>query len=463
MSDDSHASSLAGLSRPHRRFLKLAGMTATVAGRYARHQLQNWLTNGPPDTAELTELYHTIGDTLADTLGQLKGAAMKVGQFAAQTRGLLPPEVAAALARLQSAAPPMPFGVIADQLQAELGKPPETLFAWFDEVPFAAASIGQVHRARTHDGREVVVKVQYPGVDRCCDADLSQLKLLFRVGRLLKVKGEVLDQLLAEIRARLHEELDYTREARNLRLFRRFHRHDPGVVIPTVIAPLCSGRVLTLSYEAGDPISAVKPPRYSQELINRLGQRLFHTLARQLFLLQALHADPHPGNLAFRPDGTLVMYDFGCIKQLQPGTVAAYRAAVQAFLDEDYAALDRALVALGVRIPDGPPVASDYYADWRQLLIRPFLADIPFDFSTSTLHEEVVERAPALFQRLDSFQPAAEIVYLDRTVGGHYWTLCQLGVHASFHHDLRRLLELSVRKLGKRDPGLQPALAGSVC
>lgn len=441
MSDDP----LSRLTGYRKRLLRLAGMTVSVAGSYAHSRVKQFLFPSQTDPEELSELYRAIGNEIADTLGELKGAAMKVGQIVSQTKGLLPPEISQALEKLQQTAPPMPFEVIRAQLQSELGAAPEKRFAWIDEAPFAAASIGQVHRARTFSGREVIVKVQYPGVAESCDSDLTQLKWLLQMGRLFKLRAEVIDGLFQEIRARIDEELDYANEARNIRLFKRFHRNDKGVVIPAVVGSLSSQRVLTLHYEPGDPLHEVKAPRYGQDVIDRLSKRLFRTMVKQLLFLHAVHVDPHPGNFAFRPDGTLVIYDFGCIKQLRPEIVTAYREAMEAFLAADYARLDRALIELGVRIPDGPPVEGEYYGLWRAILIPPFRADKTFDFSTSTLHEEVLRQIPGILKRMDSFQPPSEVAYIDRMMGGHYWNLVRLGAKVSFFHDLRQLLDRSYR------------------
>jgi len=439
--------SLAKLVNQRKRFMKLAGMTAAVAGNYAQSRLKQLLFAEPANEAELSDLYRAIGKEIADTLGELKGAAMKVGQIASQTKGLLPVEISEALEKLQRSAPPMPFSMIQAQLQAELGTDPSDLFDWIDPAPFAAASIGQVHRARTREGREVIVKVQYPGVAESCDSDLRQLKWLLQMGRAIKIKGEVLDNLFEEIRARIHEELDYRKEVENIRFFKRFHRRDKGVVIPAVIDNLSSQRVLTLTYEPGDHVSEVKSPRYDQAVINKLGRRLFRVMVKQLLLLQAVHVDPHPGNFAFRPDGTLVVYDFGCVKKLNADIVLAYRDAIEAFLEADYAKLDRAMIALGVRVADGPPVEAGYYAEWRDIFIGPFIANQPFDFGASTLHEQVIQRTPDMLKRLDSFQPAADIAYIDRMMGGHYWTLLRLGVKASFFKEIKQLLGASYRAM----------------
>lgn len=432
---------LGKLARHQKRFIKLAGMTASVTGSYAQNRAKRLLLPNQSSAEDLSDLYRMLGNEIADTLGELKGAAMKVGQIASQVKDLLPPEITDALEKLQKAAPPMAFSVIEEQIRRELGAAPQQLFAWIDSKPFAAASIGQVHRARTHEGYDVIVKIQYPDVAQSCDSDLFQLKLLLQMGRLVKIQGQVLDKLFEEIKARIHEELDYVNEANNIRFFRQFHQTDKNIVIPQVIDGLSSRQVLTLTYEPGDPIDDVKSPRYSQGMINQLGRQLFQTMAKQLFLLHAVHADPQPGNFAFRPDGSIVMYDFGCVKKLDLATVEAYRQAVTAFLEADYAGLDHAMQGLGFRTLDGPAIGAEYYARWRNILIQPFLADQPFDFGTSTLHEEIIRYSPEVLKRLESFQPAAEVVYIDRMLGGHYWTLSRLGVKASFLAELSGLLQ----------------------
>ncbi len=418
------------------RFIRLAGMTASVAGRYAGERARKWL-GGEEDEARRSANYTRMAEQVATTLGDLKGAVMKVGQIASQTQDFLPKEFSDALQRLQREAPAMPFDVIAEQIERELDKPLDQLFERIDETPYAAASIGQVHRARTLDGMEVIIKVQYPGVDESCDADLKQLRLALRLGGLIKLPKESVDQLFGEIRARLREELDYENEARNIRMFREFHARDEGVLIPDVHDDLSSRRVLTMELVEGDHISEVTPERYDQETINRIGSRIFRTMADQLFKFQCIHGDPHAGNFAFRPDGTVILYDFGCIKRLKPEIVEAYRHAVIAALNEDYAALDRYLIDLGARVEDKPPVDEAYYAMWRDIFIRPFASrDEPYDFASSNLHKDVASKTATVFKYLDYFKPPVETIFIDRMIAGHYWMMKRLGVQAAFRGEL---------------------------
>lgn len=421
------------------RFLKLAGMTASVAGQYAGQRARRLLGTENEEGAR-SESYTRMAGQIAETLGELKGAVMKVGQIASQTQDFLPREFSEALEKLQREAPPMPFEVIAEQIETELGKSLGELFEYIQDTPYASASIGQVHRARLHDGTDVIVKVQYPGVDESCDSDLKQLRLTLRLGGLLKMPKASVDQLFAEIRERLKEELDYENEARNIRLFRRFHQDQPWVRIPAVIDSHSTRRVLTLELVEGDHVSQVTPDRYDQATINLIGHRIFTLMADQLFRFQCIHGDPHAGNFAYRPDGTVILYDFGCVKKLKPEIVEAYRKALIAALNEDYEALDRHLIDLGARVEDQPAVDEAYYAMWRDILIVPFLDDQPYDFGEADIHKRVAAKTSTVFQYLNRFQPPVESLFINRMIAGHYWMLKRLGVQAAFRPDLERYL-----------------------
>ncbi|ABC28518.1 predicted unusual protein kinase [Hahella chejuensis KCTC 2396] len=426
-----------------KRFLKLAGMTASVAGSYAAERVRRAFNEEDKEERQ-ARAYDKMANQIADTLGELKGAVMKVGQIASQTQDFLPKEFSQALQRLQKEAPPMDYEVIARQVERELGAPPEELFKEFSEEPYAAASIGQVHKAVTLDGKEVIVKVQYPGVDRSVDSDLKQLKLTLKLGGLLKLPKESVDQLFEEIRERLNEELDYENEARNIADFQRFHAKDEGLIIPSVVRQLSSKRVLTMECVEGDHISAVSAEAYGQEVINLIGRRLFRIMADQLFKFHAIHGDPHAGNFAFRPDGSIIMYDFGCVKRLKPEIVHAYSQALTAGLNADYDALDNYLVDLGVRVSGKPAVEQDYYAMWRDIFIRPFRSkDEEFDFASSNLHKQVASKATTVFKYMDFFQPPVESLFIDRMIAGHYWMMMRLGVQAAFRKELEDYLDLS--------------------
>ncbi|PVY70648.1 putative unusual protein kinase regulating ubiquinone biosynthesis (AarF/ABC1/UbiB family) [Tamilnaduibacter salinus] len=421
------------------RFFRLAGMTASVAGQYAGNRARRFF--GQQETDEQRSArYSRMANDVVDTLGDLKGAVMKVGQIASQTQDFLPAEFSDALQKLQKEAPPMPYEVIAQQIESELGQPVGELFEYLQDTPYAAASIGQVHRGRLQSGEDVIVKVQYPGVDESCDSDLRQLRTALRLGGLLKMPKESVDQLFGEIRERLQEELDYENEAANIRRFREFHQNDGGVLIPAVFDTHSTRRVLTLALVEGDHVSELDGERYPQDVRNQLGHRIFTTMADQLFRFHCIHGDPHAGNFAFRPDGTLILYDFGCVKQLKPRIVEAYRHALIAALEQDYAALDRHLIALGARVESKPAVDEAYYAMWRDIFIRPFSGDQPYDFAHADIHKHVAAKTPTVFEYLDYFKPPVESIFIDRMIAGHYWLMKRLGVQAAFREELEGYL-----------------------
>lgn len=426
------------------RFLRLAGMTARLGGELAREQLEKLWRDGPPDPEREAARYTRIGADIARTLGGMKGAVMKVGQIVSQYRDLLPPELVQALTTLQKDAPPHPWPEIESRLRSSFRQPLDELFSHIDPVPLASASLAQVHRARCRDGRDVVLKVQYPGVDAAVAADLRQLKLALKLARVLPVSGELLDAVFDEIRRSLEEELDYRLEAEAITAFREFHRDDPKVIIPEVHRELSSTRVLVLSHEPGDPLGAL-PDSYDQALRNTLGERLFRTLGRQLYVQHRLHCDPHPGNFAARPDGSLVIYDFGCLKQLPEQLVADYHALTRAVLAGSSSGIENALIRMGGRNTRQEAILSgDFYAPWIALAHQMF-SDQVIDYGKQPLAERALALSRQALPHWRAFQPVPDAVMLNRTLGGHYWNLRQLGAQLALRPLLEELLDVSGR------------------
>jgi predicted unusual protein kinase regulating ubiquinone biosynthesis (AarF/ABC1/UbiB family) len=407
------------------RLFKLAGLTASVAGGYARDRVKRMFMSDEAAAEDQQESLARVGARIASTLGELKGAAMKMGQMASMAADLLPKEIADALQSLQGNAPPVDFTVIEQQILAEFDQPIELLFEDFEREPFAAASIGQVHRAKV-DGRPVIVKVQYPGVDVAVDSDMRHLKLALLASGVLKIDKQALSASFAEISARMHEELDYCNESDNVRRFRAFHaaRH-PFVVIPEVVGHRSAKRVLTLGYEPGDHVRDLE--HYSAEERDRCGRNLWAAMESQIFDHGCIHADPNPANFAFRRDGTVVMYDFGCVKELAPHVVEGYRRLIVEGLGEDYARIEETLLQLGVRKPDTAGPSHDFYKLWRDWLALPLMASNPFDFGSASFEKEVAKLVPVTMKNMASFQPSKELVFFNRSLVGHYATLRKMG------------------------------------
>lgn len=423
---------------PTKRFLKLTGMGAKVAGKYAKTRLTSSFSSDEKKQQAYSAMYGEMGQQVLQTLGEMKGAAMKAGQIASQMKHFFPPEFADEIAKLQQHSQPMAYELIASQIQAELGFRPEKLFKSFEKKPFAAASIGQVHKAVMHDGRTVVIKVQYPGVYDSCRSDLIQLKRLFSLSGLLKVDKQALDEVFSEIETKLLEELDYQTEAENLREFRAFHAGFPEIVIPEVIDQFTSERVLSLSYEPGDGIDELNRKGYSTEMKNRLAVTLVEAMLREVLEHQRVHADPHPGNFAFRPDGSVIIYDYGCVADMQDVVIDHYIDMAEACLNGQFERIDRMMLELGVRNPEEAAVAPEQYRAWYEDLVLPALEEDNAGRAITRIQAGVKKHMESFMAMRGVFQPCAATIYLNRVIGGHFLNLAQMDVNVDLKPVFRR-------------------------
>lgn len=410
---------------PAKRFMKLAGMGVKVAGKVGSNKVREKLT-GDVNEEKRSELYQDIGDEILRTLGEMKGAAMKVGQIASQLRHIFPPELSQRLAELQKNSPPMPYEVIAKQIKQELNFLPEQLFKTFDEEPFAAASIGQVHRALTHDGQDIVVKVQYPGVAQSCRSDLVQLKRLFSLSGLVKVDKQALDEVFVEIENNLIKELDYQQEADNLIAFKKFHQEESNIVIPGVLEDFSSKGVLTLVYEPGDSLSELKEKGYSQEEINHLAQSLVTAILKEVLFFDAAHADPHPGNFAFRKNGQVVIYDYGSVASMKEMVIDSYINLAEACLENRFEDIDGLLIDLGVRDDDKEALDAEVYLGWFEAFFKPLLSETYFDQLLALFKDKLQDHMDEFMSVRERFKPCADTIFINRVLGGHLLNLAEM-------------------------------------
>lgn len=425
-------------SSPGRRFMKLAGMTASIATKTMSNSIRNFNADDDKKNEARSQLFQDIGLQIADTLGEMKGAVMKVGQIASQYKDIFPPEVAKAIAKLQRQAPPMPFAEIKQQVEKELGKPLEQIFKSFEQSPFAAASIGQVHKATLSNGKEVVVKVQYPGVDQACDSDLKQVRLALRLMGVLKVDKKLQDLLFKEIQDSLHEELNYEIEAQSLEVFRTFHEKlDTKIIIPKVYREYSSRRVLTLSFEQGESIETAST--WDQNIRNEMGRRLVRALGQQMFYLKRFHCDPHPGNFAFRPDGSVIIYDFGGVKTLSPALVDRFKSLVRAGRHSDIEAIEDHLLALD-SIAEKAKFPPELYRTWLEVLLRPLTTQ--YDFAENSAHHDGVKLVKQSLKYWDVFKPSPDTLMVNRTISGQYWNLIHLKVNDNLSDLFEELVPL---------------------
>jgi predicted unusual protein kinase regulating ubiquinone biosynthesis (AarF/ABC1/UbiB family) len=325
----------------------------------------------------------------AESLGRSRGVLMKAGQILSfvSLGSLVDGEngsvYQAALARLQDDAPPMDPDLAASVVTAELGAPPGVVFAEFAPEPLAAASIGQVHAARTHDGRRVVVKIQYPGVDDAIRADLANTELLATFFQL--IRGLVPDlgrvdarALAREVSERIGEEIDYRREAANQTSFAKVFRGHPFIRVPEVLPELSTGRVLTM--ERSDGMRWAQAQNAEQETKDLWGEAIYRFTLGSLRRLGQFNADPHPGNYLFHPDGTVTFLDFGCVKHFRSDQVEWMRTAVQAAIEGDAERLLRKYTDGGFVNPADPPDAVAMLA-WARESLAPVLRAQPFRYT----------------------------------------------------------------------------------
>lgn len=307
---------------------------------------------------------------VAEELGNMKGALMKLGQMASYLDDGLPEPLRLALSQLQSQAPPMSVELVRQEVERELGAPIEQMFAAFDEEPIAAASIGQVHRAilRTPEGEKAVaVKVQYPGVAEAIDADIKTADLL---GTLLAFGFKSLnpEEMVLEIKDRLREELDYINEACNQQLFADFYEGHPFIHVPKVFHDYSTARVLITELVSGHSFAEVLT--WPQEERDRAGEAIFRFVFRSLYRFRAFNGDPHPGNYIFHRDGRVTFLDFGLIKHFTVEEMNMFQSMVTAaVLDHDMEKYRQVIEDAGMFQKDAPfttEEAGDYFAHFYE-------------------------------------------------------------------------------------------------
>ncbi len=308
-------------------------------------------------------------EDLAATLAAMKGLAAKLGQMASYLDETLPEATRDALASLQSDMPPMHPDTAAEVVREELGRHPAKLFASWDPEPFAAASIGQVHRAVTRSGLPVAVKVQYPGIAGTVDADMSTASMLFHA---CKFAFPTLDPkpIVEELYARFREEIDYRIEAANQQLFCDHYQDHPFIHIPQVLHELSSERVLTTEMASGSRFAELLT--WPQEERDLAGEAIFRFVFRSLYTLNAFNGDPHPGNYLFRRGGRVTFLDFGLVKHFEPSEAAVFNDMVRTMVtDADPEAFRRVIEKAGLLKP-GADVATDdvagYFGSFYELV-----------------------------------------------------------------------------------------------
>ena len=362
---------------------------------------------------------------LAMRLSHLRGAAMKVGQMLSlEGDSVLPKEFAQALDILRSSAHRMPEAQLRSVLVAELGKDWQTRFEAFDFLPLASASIGQVHAARTKDGRDVVLKIQYPGVASSIDSDVDNLRSLLAFSRLLP--GDLdLDALADEVKKELRREVDYTQELASLLRYRELLRSQPGVWIPDGLPEHSTARVLCLERASGQQLLGWAETAGQAER-NRVAEVLVRVVLQEVFGMGYCQTDPNPANYLFDAErGRVVLLDFGAARPVPAGITELYRAATRALIERDRALLAEVYRTMGTILGDDTPAAQLLVSMGFE--VAEIFDDAPYDFAASTLAPRMRDRGMALIpHRKDLRPPAPEFVFFQRKITGTYLLLRQL-------------------------------------
>ncbi|MEM9967983.1 MAG: AarF/ABC1/UbiB kinase family protein [Pseudomonadota bacterium] len=398
------------------RFARLGGMTAGIAGNVALRALGEVARGTRPD---MRQLLVTPGNMrrMADQLAQMRGAAMKLGQLISMDTGdVLPPEVADIMARLRDQADFMPPKQLRKVLDHNWGHHWLTSFKHFDVRPIAAASIGQVHRAELKDGRQVAIKVQYPGVARSIDSDVSNVGALVKMSGLLPT-GFDLAPYLSEVRKQLHEETDYQREGAYLREFGDLLRGNEAFEVPTYHADWSTAEVLTMSYLPGQPIEAAA--ERPAAVRNGIMSALLDLTLREVFEFHLTQSDPNFANYRYNPEtGKLILLDFGATRHLDADLIDGYRRLMHAGLTSDQTALKTAALEMRFIDGDGP-----FDAQILRMIMTVFSAvqGQMFDFADPTLSRDLHRQGMALSE--GGYVPPPlpmDVLYLQRKFGGMF-------------------------------------------
>jgi predicted unusual protein kinase regulating ubiquinone biosynthesis (AarF/ABC1/UbiB family) len=435
-----------------KRALQVGSLTTSVGGSYLWHALKRPFQSVDKREQELLDLHLQSALRIVESSRELRGAFMKLVQMLSMRGDLFPPEVLNILSVVQSSVPPMDYELIRAQVKKELGRYPEQLFKRFAREAFAAASLGQVHRATLKSGEEVVVKIQYPGVDHTVEQDLKNLKALLHVFTL--ITRDVLRQkfdaseIYQEMEERLREELDYVHEADNIALFRRLFADDAEVIIPRVYADFSSRRVLTMEYIDGYKFQDVLAPGVDRGLKDWLAVKYFSITWRQIFEFGVLHTDPHPGNYLVTYHPKLAMLDFGSVRVFPEEIRRGYLMLAKAILERDEKAMARCFVLLGYLDPgdDPAPLVRVMY-----IIFEPVLEDRvydPRDFDSVGKTMEVT--AIGLENRI--FNAPGHRLFLVRALLGLDSYVHQFGTVTNWHRLFRACVD--------RAQGGRPARAG---
>jgi len=421
------------------RLLRVGKLGLSVAGSAAGHAVRSRLLS--KDDNDASVFHSKQAKKVLETLGQMKGAAMKVGQILSTDPDAVPSEFADILSQLQKDAPSMTYLTVKEQIESALDRPIDDAFLGFEPEPIGSASIGQVHRATLHDGRTVAVKIQYPGVVESIESDLRNLTSLLFLARPL-VDRDRLRNLVDECRTSLLAEADYTAEAANLERFGSLLEERPGISSPAPVMEFCRENLLVMEFVDGIKLDEVLEQTEDEKTRRELAKRWMDTYIWMCHELFELHSDPHPGNFLVKPCGELVFLDFGSVKSLEPRYMDGLLRIVRACWDEDFERVRELMAELefGGKKLDPKTIPLERVRTYFSMMLEPFLYDGQFDFGGWELHGPM-RRFMFSHPEMLKASPPAELLMPVRVMGGVKGLLTRFSISLNVREIAAKVIE----------------------
>ena len=418
------------------RLARFGSLASGVMGNIALNSAQQLVQGQRPNWNRLL-LSTANAQRLAGQLAQMRGAAMKVGQLMSMDTGtVFPPEFADVLARLRSEAHAMPPAQLKRVLTANWGPKWLRQFKQFEARPIAAASIGQVHRAKTHDGAKLAIKIQYPGVRQSIDSDVDNIAMLIKLSGLLP-DGLDISPLLKQAKQQLHEEADYQREGAFLRRFGGLLAAQEAFLVPKLHDMLTTPDILTMSYLEGTPVEALYDAPQAER--NRVVEQLVCLLLRELFDFQLMQTDPNFANYQYNETTRqLNLLDFGATRELPLALACKFRTLLRAGLSQDTAGIRQALLDIGYFDATTAPHHLRTIENLFQQIMAPFQTNSTFDFADTTFAARLRDVAKELGSDGNFWHiPPFDTLYLHRKFGGIYLLANRLRAKVNINHLLQ--------------------------
>jgi len=418
------------------RLWTVSELSAQIALAYLALWVRHWFAGAEASKRRLMETNLRVALKIFHRLGYMRGAMTKLGQAAGNLPLLLPDQLAETLDRLHFEAPPMHYPLIVEVLRNEFGKDPEELFQSFEKEAFAAASLGQVHRARLKSGEPVAVKIQYPGIARTIDADFRNLSALLLPLRLGK-NWDSLKAQFEEIRRMLNQEVDYLQEAESQRSAAQLFAPEDGIVVPRVYPEYSGKRVLTTEYFQGLHLPAYLATNPSQASRNAFGTKIYIAWFRMYYAFMT-YADPHPGNYLFLGDGRLGLIDFGCVQHYGPEERELVRLSERMAFEDP--SIVREVVQRACGVDGDDPEMEDYVRvmleslDW---MMEPLRQPGAFDFGDAGHFQRGVDWFSRVVRKRN-IRANPMYVYWNRSVFGLKALLYRLRAQVDVHEVSRQ-------------------------